>query len=47
MIVFKDNVSEFIDYHLFYSVGNIKDIHYYIRKTKSVKKKSYIDGKIA
>ena len=33
MIVFKDEVSELMDCHLFYSAGNIYDIHGYIRKT--------------
>ena len=39
-IVFKDKISEFIDFHLFYSACDILDIHYYTRKTKKVKQKA-------
>ena len=38
IMVFKDKVSDLFDWHLFYSVGNIQDIHGYIRKTKQAKK---------
>ena len=45
---FKVRVSDFIDWHIFYGAGNIEDIHYYIRKTKKVKKRrSNRDEKIA
>ena len=32
-------MSDFIDWHISYNTGNIKDMHYYISKTKKVKKK--------
>ena len=36
--VFKDKNSDFIDRHIFYSPGNIYDMHYYIYGENRVKK---------
>ena len=44
IIVFKDKVSDFIGWNLFYISGNIC---LYYNKNKKVEKKSYIDEKIA